>query len=182
LIVVVVLAGLALLATWLCPRIPKPSPEAAEKPRSSTAPSDVPSSEGPDPSRADSWASGPGSPAADALAARLAREPLSSVEHRVLRAWGGMPGEHVGKTVGVVAVVDSHLPTAALERLARDIRERYAGAAILAVRIFDSEEAASYPQHVEGGALARRHLVADVTRNATLEVDTLRIRGIPVDP
>jgi len=93
-----------------------------------------------------------------------------------------MPGEHVGRTVGLVVVVDPQLPTAALERLARDIRERYAGAAILAVRIFDSEEAASYPQHLEGGALARRHLVADVTRNATLGVDTMRVRGIPIDP
>jgi hypothetical protein len=207
LILVLSLAALALLATWLWPRTPetrsgrreaagapareaegtaRPPLAAALPQRPELAPHEiprpVPARPSGSPPEAQVGGEAPvGGRESEALISHLARQPLSEVPHQVLSAWGGVP-EAKGGTVGLVAVVDPHLPTADLERLVRDIREDYAGAAVVSVRIFDSEEAATYPQHLEGSTLARRHLVADLTRNAALDLDTIRIRGILIDP
>lgn len=115
------------------------------------------------------------------LVAWLNENPLSESPHQVLRAWGGRPGKAT-RPVGLTIVVNQHLPTPALERLARDVRERYQEAPIFSTEIFDSEEAASYDRHSDGGALAARHLVARVVRDESLGVDSLRVRGYSLEP
>jgi len=106
-----------------------------------------------------------------------AARPLSTVPHQVLKAWGADPGAGVGLYV----IVAPSLPTADLERLARDIREYHGDADSLNVRILDSERAATYDRHLDGGELLQLHLVATVRRNERFGVDSIEIRGVPVD-
>jgi hypothetical protein len=100
-----------------------------------------------------------------------------------VRGWGAAKGETTRPgVVGVYVVVDPHLPTAELEELARDIYAYHADAAELSARVFDSEEAATYDRHTDGGARAERHLVAMIRRNERLDVDSIEVRGHPIAP
>ena len=56
------------------------------------------------------------------------------------------------------------------------------GAKALSVRVLDSEEAATYDRHADGGALAKRHLVASVSRSEGLGLDSIEVRGAPIEP
>jgi hypothetical protein len=84
--------------------------------------------------------------------------------------------------VGLRVVVSPNLPTSALEQLVRDMRGHYGDADIFSALIYDSEEAAQYDRHIDGGALANRHLVARVVRDRSLGEDTVEIRGILIEP
>ena len=103
--------------------------------------------------------------------------PLSTVPHQVLKGWGA----NRGAGVGLYVIVAPGLPTAELERLARDIREYHANADSLNVRVVDSEWAATFDRHLDGGELLRLHLVATVRRNERFGVDSIEIRGVPVE-
>lgn len=110
----------------------------------------------------------------------LNQNPLGRTPHRVVAASGGRPG-----ATGVVSlrvVVGASLGTPALEGLARDLRAGYGDAKVFSALLFDSEEAATYDRHEDGGALAARHLVVRVVRDVALGVDTLQIRGVTIDP
>jgi hypothetical protein len=115
------------------------------------------------------------------LAAWLTENPLSRSPHEVTRAWGGRPGASTGP-VGLRVVVSPNLPTSALEQLVRDMRGHYGNADIFSVLVYDSEEAAQYDRHIDGGALAKRHLVARVVRDRSLGEDTIEIRGMLIEP
>lgn len=110
------------------------------------------------------------------------RHPMSAVPHVVVRGWGARGDSAVRGVVGVYVVVDPALSEADLERLARDIRSYHADADVLSVRILDSERAATYDRHTDGGALAAEHLVGRVTRNDRFELDQIEIRGRAIDP
>jgi hypothetical protein len=84
--------------------------------------------------------------------------------------------------VGLHVVVSPNLPTSALEQLVRDLRGHYGDAEIFSALIYDSEEAAQYDRHIDGGALANRHLVARVVRDPALGEDTIEIRGRAIEP
>ena len=73
------------------------------------------------------------------------------------------------------------LPTADLEQLARDIRDYHDDADSLNVRVVDSERAVTFDRHLDGGELLQLHLVATVRRNERFGVDSIEIRGVPVD-
>ncbi len=114
------------------------------------------------------------------LVAWLNQNPLSPHPHEIARAWGGSPG--ATRPVGLYVVVRPNLPTSQLEALARDLRAAYADAGVFALQVFDSEEAATYDRHTDGGALAELHLVARVVRDEALGTDTLQIRGNVIEP
>jgi hypothetical protein len=111
-----------------------------------------------------------------------ARQPLSQVPHRVLKGWGAGSQAKVPGVVGVYVIVDPRISTRDLEFLAREIREYHRDADALTARILDSEEAATYDRHIDGGALLQRHLVATVHRNARLGVDEIQVRGVSIEP
>jgi hypothetical protein len=79
-------------------------------------------------------------------------------------------------------VVDANLPARELEALVRDIHAAYGASKVLSAHIYDSEEAATYDRHLDGGALAALHLVARTAHDAVLEVDWMQIRGITIEP
>ena len=95
-----------------------------------------------------------------------AREPMSSVSHRVLKGWGAGPEARVAGLVGLYVVVDPDVSNEDLERLTRDIRYRHLDAVALNVRIVDSEEAVLFDRHLDGGALLDLHTVATVRRKS----------------
>ncbi len=107
-----------------------------------------------------------------------AARPLSTVPHQVLKGWGA----DRGAGVGLYVIVAPSLPTADLERLARDIRKYHGDADSLNVRILDSERAATYDRHLDGGELLQLHLVTTVRRNGRFGVDKIEVRGLLVDP
>ena len=113
---------------------------------------------------------------------RYAREPLSEVPHRVLKGWGAGNDAKIPGVVGAYVIVDQSLSRRDLESLARDIRGYHSDADALTVRILDSEDAASYDRHIDGGARLQRHLVATVHRNEGLGIDEIQIRGKSVEP
>jgi len=136
---------------------------------------------------------GPGAPDAGGAAAEAlpsapapeSRSPTSEsdVPHRVvLRASPDPEGRTAaeGHRLLVIAV-EPHLPTADLERLLRDLRERHRDATVLDIRVYDSADAA-LPERFDTGAAQDRHRVARVLRNDRLGVDTIRIRGVALDP
>jgi len=98
----------------------------------------------------------------------------------VLRSWGGAPGTPGPRELQLV--VEPGLGTRQLERLLRDAVAPFAEADILTIRIYDSEEAVRYDRHSDGGALAERHLVASMSRHRRLGVESLRVRGVELDP
>jgi hypothetical protein len=108
--------------------------------------------------------------------------PLSSIRHRLLRSWGGAPGSGSTGPRELQLVVEPSLGTPELERLLRDVIAHHAEAEILTIRIYDSQEAATYDRHSDGGALAQRHLVASMSRHRRLGVESLRVRGVEIHP
>jgi hypothetical protein len=106
-----------------------------------------------------------------------AARPLSAVPHQVVSGWGSGSDARTPGVVGLLVVVDPGLPTEQLEQLARDIRAYHADKRTLNARVLDSEEAATYDRHLDGGALLQRHLVAEVRHDRQLAVDSIRIRG-----
>jgi hypothetical protein len=103
--------------------------------------------------------------------------PMSAVPHEVVRGWGARRGGRIPGLVGAYVVVDPSRSDQELERLARDIRDFHYDAEALSVRILDSEEAAVYDRHGDGGALAAEHLVGRVNVNERLGVNRIEIRG-----
>jgi len=121
-------------------------------------------------------------PAATGDLELYARRPMSAVPHRVIRAWGA--GEDRGQLglVGAYVIVEPGLSDEQLTQLCRDIQEYHRDAKALSVRILDSEEAATYDRHIDGGALKNQHQVATVTRDPKLDVDAIHVRGELVKP
>jgi len=109
--------------------------------------------------------------------------PESDVPHQVVTRTSpdpeATPAE--GRHQLLVIAVDPHLPTADLERLLRDLRDRHRDAAVLDIRIYDSADAARAERY-DTGASRDRHQVARVLRNDRIGVDTIRIRGVTLDP
>jgi hypothetical protein len=149
--------------------------EVASSPRSNTRPDTpvAPDPDGHDHAPDDSFAS---------ERAWYAAQPLSPVPHAIARGWGAAPESQRRGVVGLYVIVDPDLPTRDLEQLARDIYAYHASASELTVRILDSEEAATYDRHVDGGERLHRHIVAMVRRNLHLQVDSIEVRGEPIDP
>ncbi|MCG8588747.1 MAG: hypothetical protein MJE66_05600 [Proteobacteria bacterium] len=114
---------------------------------------------------------------------KLAPEPLSDVPHELLGAWDeDRESATPGARRALVLVVSPDLDDAALEALARDVRDRHRDARILDVKIYDSARAAIQSRSLDGGALAFAHLVASVRKNDAVPVDVIRIRGRRLDP
>jgi hypothetical protein len=105
------------------------------------------------------------------------RRPMSAVPHRVVRGWGARGSGRPTGAVGAFVVVDPEISDAELEALAEDIRRYHGDATALSVRILDSEHAATYDRHSDGGALAAAHLVGRISRNEQLGTDRVEIRG-----
>lgn len=108
--------------------------------------------------------------------------PLSAIRHRVVRSWGAAPGSGSNAPRELHLVVEPSLGTPQLEQLLRDVLAHHAEAEVLTIRIYDSEHAATYDRHSDGGALAERHLVASMSRHRLLGVESLRVRGVDLDP
>jgi hypothetical protein len=111
-----------------------------------------------------------------------AERPMSTVAHRVTRAWGLTDDPKRLGLVGAYVVVNPGTSDEQLAQLCRDIQQYHRGARALSVRIFDSDAAASSNSDAEGGSLRSDHLVARVTRDPTLGVDGCIVRGQPVQP
>jgi hypothetical protein len=109
--------------------------------------------------------------------ALYADHPMSEVAHRVVRGWGAGARSPSPGHVGAYVVVDPAIDDAALRELALDIRDYHRSAEAVAVRIVDSEEAATYDRHTDGGARLQAHLVASVRRDERLGLDEVEIRG-----
>ena len=121
-------------------------------------------------------------PAATGDLLLYAKRPMSAVPHRVIRAWGASDDRsHLG-LVGAYVIVEPGISDEQLIELCRDIQEYHRDANALSVRILDSEEAATYDRHIDGGALKNQHQVATVTRDRTLGVDSIHVRGEVVKP
>jgi len=107
----------------------------------------------------------------------------SDVPHEMVGAWDEAPESSTpGQRRAFVVVVKPDIGDAALEALARDLRDQNRDARVLNVRIFDSEEGARRAAWVDGGALAYRHLVAQVNVNEGLGLDVIRVRGRRIEP
>jgi hypothetical protein len=113
--------------------------------------------------------------------AYYASYPLSDVPHRVVRGWGVGPRSRLPGVVGATLVVAPGIDRASLARLARDIREYHRSAEIVAVRVLDSLEAATYDRHADGGALLAESVVATVHRNGDLGIDVVEVRGEAIE-
>jgi len=111
-----------------------------------------------------------------------ARRPMSAVPHRVVRAWGASDDPKQLGLVGAYVIVEPGMTDAQLIQLCRDIREYHRDANVLSVRILDSEQAATYDRHIDGGALKNQHQVATVSRDPTIGVDDIQVRGELVKP
>ena len=111
-----------------------------------------------------------------------AERPMSPVPHRVIRAWGASDDpSHLG-LVGAYVIVEPGLSDAKLIELCRDIRAYHKDANALSVRILDSEEAATYDRHIDGGLFKNQHQVATVTRDPKFGEDSIHVRGERVEP
>ncbi len=111
-----------------------------------------------------------------------AKRPMSAVPHRVLRAWGAGDEHSQLGLVGAYLVVEPGISDEQLIKLSRDIQKYHRDAKALSVRILDSEEAATYDRHIDGGALGEQHEIATVTRDPTIGVNRIRVRGKDLDP
>ena len=107
---------------------------------------------------------------------------MSDVPHRVVTAWGATGDDARLGLVGAFVIVAPGISDAKLTRLAQDIRRYHRSAASVSVQILDSEQAATYDQHVDGGALKERHLVARINLDPSLGVDEIHVRGKRVTP
>ena len=109
------------------------------------------------------------------------RVPMSDVPHHVVRGWGARGSGKLPGVVGAYVIVDPAITDDTLERLARDIRIYHLDADAVSVRILDSEQAAIYDRHSDGGELAAAHLVGSLSRNSSLGIDRIEIRGTRFD-
>ncbi len=108
--------------------------------------------------------------------------PASSIPHKVVRSWGAEGGgSRVPGVVGMYVVVSPHISSEDLLKLSQDLLNHHRGAAVLNVRILDAAEAATYDKHADGGALTMQHVVAEVRRHEQSELESIHIRGVPVD-
>jgi hypothetical protein len=107
--------------------------------------------------------------------------PLSDVPHRVVRGWGVGPRSRLPGVVGATVVVAPGIDRASLTSLARDIREYHRSAEIVAVRVLDSLEAATYDRHADGGALLAESVVATIHRNDDLGIEVVEVRGEAIE-
>jgi hypothetical protein len=147
------------------PRTPPAEPPAAEPSAAvDVAPVDEKRAEAPDP-HGDEHA-----PAPSGDLEHYAKRPMSAVPHRVVRGWGASEENSQLGLVGAYVVVEPGISDAQLTQLCKDIQRYHRDAKVLSVRILDSEEAATYDRHIDGGALANRHQVASVKRDPTLGV------------
>ena len=171
--------------------VPRPPalPSTGDTPSRTDTPTDQPAAQRePDPeAKAAVLAPGPvpGEPAAKPAAAGSEPSevpPLSPVHHRVLRSWGATPGSGSSGPRELHLVVEPSLGTSELEQLLRDALAQHTEAEVLTIRIYDSEAAVTYDRHSDGGALAERHLVASMSRHRRLGVESLRVRGVELDP
>ena len=119
--------------------------------------------------------------AAPDTSATFLGERVSHVPQQMLRSWIRTAQPGAPAVGGMTLVVDPNLSTGELDRLARDVHQRSLGAQIFHARIYDSEEAATYDKHSDGGAMAERHLVAVVTRNTPRGLDVIRVRGVKIE-
>ncbi|MGH0037976.1 MAG: hypothetical protein ACQGVK_23340 [Myxococcota bacterium] len=107
----------------------------------------------------------------------------SEVPHQTVGAWDEAPDSAApGLRRAFVVVVEPSISDANLEALARDLRAQHGDARILSVRIYDSEKGARRAGWVDGGALAHRHLVAQVSINQAQGLDLIRVRGRKIEP
>jgi hypothetical protein len=107
----------------------------------------------------------------------------SEVPHQTVGAWDESPeSDSPGQRRAFVVVVEPQISDAELEALARDLRDQHRDARILNVRIYDSEKGARRAGWVDGGELAHRHLVAQVSINEGLGLDVIRVRGRRIEP
>ena len=121
-------------------------------------------------------------PAATGDLVLYAKRPMSALPHRVIRAWGASDDRsHLG-LVGAYLIVEPGISDEQLVELCRDIQAYHRDANALSVRILDSEEAATYDRHIDGGAFKNQHQLATVTRDLTLGVDAIHVRGELVKP
>jgi hypothetical protein len=121
-------------------------------------------------------------PAATGDLMLYAKRPMSALPHRVIRGWGASDDHSQLGLVGAYVIVEPGISDERLVELCRDIRAYHRDANALSVRILDSEEAATYDRHSDGGAFKNQHQVATVTRDPKLGVDTIQVRGELVEP
>jgi hypothetical protein len=180
--IAVALALLALLvwARWPAPE-PVPEPPAAAAPAAEPA---APTAVAPPSPAEPAAAPVPEAPAAAVPVVqlrrepKLAKEPLSDVEHELVGAWddrGSAP--ELGAHRVLVAVVSPTATNAEIERLLRDARARHRDAEVLDVRVYDSGKAAA-----EAGWVGERKLVGELKRNDRLHYDAMTVRGKTVEP
>src|SRR5262245_43840746 len=105
------------------------------------------------------------------------RKPMSAVPHRVSRAWGLSDDPDQRKLIGAYLIVEPGISDAQLMKLGRDLLDYHPDAKILAVRVYDSEQAASYDRETDGGKLADEHLVARIVNDPVRKQRGMYIRG-----
>jgi hypothetical protein len=116
-------------------------------------------------------------PAATGDLLTYVERPMSAVPHRVIRGWGASDeNSHLG-LVGAYVIVEPRMTDEQLTQLCVDIQEYHRSANALSVKIFDSEGAATYDRHIDGGELKNRHQVATVTHDSALGLDAIHVRG-----
>lgn len=108
--------------------------------------------------------------------------PMSTVPHRVARGWGMGGGSLRPGAVGAVVIVEPGISEASLEQLVRDIQAYHSREDAVSVRIMNDAYAATYDRHGDGGALAQRHLVAQIVRNEEVDIDEMRIGDRILEP
>jgi hypothetical protein len=178
--------ALVLLALLVWARWPeRQEPAAPLAPAAEPAAPPAPAALAPPPSPAEPAA--PPAPEAPAAAVpvaqlrrepKLAKEPLSDVEHELVGAWddrGSAP--ELGAHRVLVAVVSPTASDAEIERLLRDARARHRDAEVLDVRVYDSGKAAA-----EAGWVGERKLVGELKRNDRLRYEAMTVRGAAVAP
>jgi hypothetical protein len=117
------------------------------------------------------------------LVEKYLQQSFSEIPYTLVGAWDERRDEpQRGIRRAFVAVVDPAISDADLETLARQIRSQHEDAEILNVRIFDSEDAATRPTWLDGGAYAWEHLVAEVKRNTRVPAEVIRVRGRLLTP
>lgn len=114
---------------------------------------------------------------------KYADASFSAVPHQLVAAWDDRPDDAAyGPRRMFIAVVDPATDDPALEALLRDVRDRHRDAEHLAVRVFDSAEAARRPSWTDQGRTRDAHLVAELRRDVANGREWLRVRGREIEP
>lgn len=107
----------------------------------------------------------------------------SGIPHVIVAAWDdGAEDGALGRRRALIAVVESRVPDADLERLVRDLRDSHRDAEHLLVRVFDDERAAFQPSWTDQGAMRRDHLVAELRRTGASGRERLVVRERVIKP